>query len=99
MVNYEEDIYNKITTYYEISDKIKIEILKLEDISDSDKFDVLMPIVDKLEEIADLLMEKYVILLKNKTNSIRKEIVNILDQFLEYIAIYKNKLYEIYSNK
>lgn len=99
MVNYEEDIYNKITTYYEISDKIKIEILKLEDISDSDKFDVLMPIVDKLKEIADLLMEKYVILLKNKTNSIRKEIVNILDQFLEYIAIYKNKLYEIYSNK
>ena len=99
MVNYEEDIYNKITTYYEISDKIKIEILKLEDISDSDKFDVLMPIVDKLKEIADLLMEKYVILLKNKTNSIRKEIVNILDQFLEYIAIYKNKLYEIYNNK
>ena len=99
MVNYEEDIYNKITTYYEISDKIKIEILKLEDISDSDKFDVLMPIVDKLKEIADLLMEKYVILLKDKTNSIRKEIVSILDQFLEYIAIYKNKLYEIYSNK
>ena len=99
MVNYEEDIYNKITTYYDISEKIKIEILKLEDISDSDKFDVLMPIVDKLKEIADLLMEKYVILLKNKTNSIRKEIVSILDQFLEYIAIYKNKLYEIYSNK
>lgn len=99
MVNYEEDIYNKITTYYEISEKIKIEILKLTDITDSEKFDILMPIVDKLKEIADLLMEKYVILLKDKTNSIRKEIVSILDQFLEYIAIYKNKLYEIYSNK
>ncbi|MBO4956686.1 MAG: hypothetical protein J6C50_02525 [Rickettsiales bacterium] len=99
MVNYEENIYNRITTYYDISEKIKVEILKLEDISDSEKFDILMPIVSKIKETADLLMEKYVVLLKNKNNSIRKEIVTILDQFLEYITIYKNKLYEIYNNK
>ena len=41
MVNYEENIYNRITTYYDISEKIKVEILKLEDISDSEKFDYI----------------------------------------------------------
>lgn len=99
MINYEEDIYNKITVYYDVSEKLKTEILTLKDIDDGDRFDILMPIVDKIKEMADILMEKYVILLKNKNNSIRLEIIDILDKFLEYLAIYKNKLYEIYNKK
>ena len=98
MANYNEDIYNKIVMCYDISEKIKVEILKLDGISENDRFDVLMPIVEKIKNIADILMEKYVILLRDKNNSIRSEIVTILDQFLEYIAIYKNRLYEIYNN-
>ena len=67
MTNYKEDIYNKIIAYYDLSEKIKVEILKLEDVDSGVKFDVLMPIVNKIKETADVLMEKYVILLnKNK---------------------------------
>ncbi|MBR2141406.1 MAG: hypothetical protein IJ853_03545 [Rickettsiales bacterium] len=99
MTNYKEDIYNKIIAYYDLSEKIKVEILKLEDVDSGVKFDVLMPIVNKIKETADVLMEKYVILLKNDDSSIKKEIVRILDDFLEYIYVYKNKLYEIYNNK
>lgn len=100
MATEEENIYNKITLYYDISEKIKEEILKLDDIDDSTKFDVLMPVVDKIKEIADILMKKYVIFLKDKGNtSLKNEIVNILDEFLEYIYVYKNKLYSIYKDK
>lgn len=97
MSKYKEEIYKKITLYYDIAEKLKIEILGLEGLSDQDRFDVLMPIVEEIKKIADTLMEKYIYFLKDSSNSMRKDIINILDEFLEYIAIYKNKLYEIYN--
>lgn len=97
---YEKDIYNKINQYYDISEKIKEEIFKLNDIDDDIKFNILMPVVDEITKTADTLMEKYIDLLKNKNNlSLKNELISILDKFLEYIHIYKNKLYEIYKDK
>jgi hypothetical protein len=98
--NNDKIIFDKITLYYDISDKIRSEILKLNDIDYSVKFDVLMPIVEKIKSTADVLMEKYIIFLKDKSNIVLKdEIIIELDSLLEYIYIYKNKLYDIYKNK
>jgi hypothetical protein len=100
MSNYDKIIFDKITLYYDISDKIKSEILKLDDLDYSVKFDVLMPIVDKIKSTADILMEKYITFLKDKTNTaLKDEIIGELDGLLEYVYVYKNRLYDIYKNK
>ena len=95
----DEDIYKKISLYYDIADRLKIEILQLDDVSEEDRFEVLMPAVNKIKDTADILMEKYILFLKNKDNSIGDEIVDILDKLLEYLSFYKNKLYELYNGK
>jgi chemotaxis regulatin CheY-phosphate phosphatase CheZ len=95
-----KDIFDKITSYYDISDKIRVEILKLDDIDEKTKFDVLIPVVDKIKQTADVLTQKYVGLMKDSENQeLRDDLVNELDQFLEYIRVYKNKLYNIYKDK
>ncbi len=100
MITEEKNIYEKIILYYDISEKIKNEILKLDDIDESIKFDVLMPVVDRIKITADTLMEKYVVFLKDQSNNILKnEIIAILDKFLDYMYIYKNKLYDVYKDK
>ena len=94
----DEDIYKKISLYYDIAERLKNEILQLNDISEEERFEVLMPVVNKIKNMADVLMEKYILFLKNRDNSIGDEIVDILDKFLDYLSIYKNKLYELYNN-
>lgn len=99
-MEYEEEIYRKINLYYDIADKIKEEIIKLNDIDDTIRFDILMPITDKIRNSADLLLEKYVELLRNTQNKyIKDDIIKILDNLLEQIYIYKNKVYDIYKDK
>ena len=94
----DEEIYKKINLYYDIADKLMVEIINLENISEKDRFEVLMPSVAKIKETADVLMEKYVSFLKNKDASEGDEIVEFLDNFLEYLSIYKSKLYELYNS-
>jgi hypothetical protein len=99
-LEYEKYIYNRILLYYEISDKIREEILKLDDVDKKTKFDVLMPFTDSLRNTADILLEKYTKYIKNiDNNSLRDEILFILNDLLEYVAVYKNKLYSIYKDK
>lgn len=99
-MEHEEEIYRKIILYYDIADKIKEEIIKLDDIDDSIRFNTLMPITEKIRNTADILLEKYVELLKNTENNyIKDDIVKILDNLLEQIYIYKNKVYDIYKDK
>ncbi|GHU29216.1 hypothetical protein FACS1894152_7480 [Bacilli bacterium] len=99
-LEYEEYIYNKILLYYDISDRIKEEILQLDDIDKQTKFDVLLPFTDTMKKITDNLLEKYIKYLKNINNSrLKDEIFTILDDFLERVAVYKNRLYDIYKNK
>ena len=93
------EIYKRINLYYDIADRLKSEILNLEGVSEEERFDILMPAVNKIRKTADELMEKYVYFLKNNDSSIGNEIVDILDKFLEYLSIYKAKLYELYNSK
>ena len=91
----EKEIYEKINLYYDIAEKLKYNILQLEDITEEERFDVLMPIVVKIKDLADSLTEKYIKLLNGEINN--NEVVCLLDDFLEYISIYKNKIYELYN--
>lgn len=93
----DEEIYYRINLYYDIADRLKEEILNLDGISEEEKFDVLMPMVNKIKATADSLMEKYVNFLKNKDVSASNEIVTMLDDFLEYLSVCKGKIYELYN--
>ena len=93
----EKEICEKINLYYDIAEKLRYNILQLTDITEEERFDVLMPIIIKIKDLADLLTEKYVKLLNGEINN--NEVVEVLDNFLEYISIYKNKIYELYNNK
>jgi hypothetical protein len=59
-----------------------------------------MPFTDKLNSTADILLEKYIKYVKNTNNSeLRDEILFTLNNLLEDVAVYKNKLYSIYRDK
>jgi hypothetical protein len=99
-LKHEKCIYDRILLYYEISDKIKEEILKLDDVDESTKFDVLMPFTDNLNSTTDILLEKYIKYLKDvNNNELRNEILFILNDLMEHVAVYKNRLYSLYKDK
>ena len=92
-------IYNKIIFYYDIIEKIKQEILKLNELGDSVKFEVLMPAADNIKAMVDTLMEKYVLFTKDETNeALKREILDILNKILEMVYNYKNIVYNLYKD-
>ncbi len=96
----EEDTYKKITKYYEISDKIKNEILKLDDIDIETKNNILMPIPITIRDTADKLLDLYIRFLKNiNDTALKNEIIRTLNNLLEQIYKYKNIIYDLYKNK
>ena len=96
----EEDTYKKITKYYEISDKIKNEILKLDDIDIETKNNILMPIPITIRDTADKLLDLYIRFLKNiNDTALKNEIIRNLNNLLEQIYKYKNIIYDLYKNK
>lgn len=99
-MEYEQQIYNKIVSYYDMADRIQEEISKLDAMDNDTKFSLLMPLPEKIRSTADTLLEKYVKLLKNTDNKpLRDEITGILDGLLDLLYIYKNRVYDFYKNK
>ena len=93
-----EEIYKKIVMYYDIIDKIRAEILKLQQVDDREKFQTLIPVADDLQKEVDILMEKYVLFSKDTTNeSIKNEILAILKNILDIVYNYKNIVYSLYN--
>ncbi len=96
----EEDTYKKITKYYEISDKIKNEILKLDDIDIETKNNILMLIPITIRDTTDKLLDLYIMFLKNiNDTTLKNEIIRNLNNLLEQIYKYKNIIYDLYKNK
>ena len=96
----EEDTYTKITKYYEISDKIKNEILKLDDIDIETKNNILMLIPITIRDTTDKLLDLYIMFLKNiNDTTLKNEIIRNLNNLLEQIYKYKNIIYDLYKNK
>lgn len=95
----EEEVYQKIIKYYEISDKMKEEILNLKDIDDETKNNVLMPIPETIKSTADNLLDLYIQFLKNIKNiDLKRKIIEILNNLLEQIYKYKNIIYNLYKD-
>ena len=93
-----EEIYKKIVMYYDIIDKIRAEILKLQQVDDREKFQTLIPVADDLQKEVDTLMEKYVLFSKDTTNEgIKNEILAILKNILDIVYNYKNIVYDLYN--
>ena len=90
----EEEVYQKIIKYYEISDKMKEEILNLKDIDDETKNNVLMPIPKTIKSTADNLLDLYNI----KNIDLKRKIIEILNNLLEQIYKYKNIIYNLYKD-
>ena len=93
-----EEIYKKIVMYYDIIDKIRAEILKLQQVDDREKFQTLIPVADDLQKEVDTLMEKYVLFSKDTTNEgMKNEILAILKNILDIVYNYKNIVYDLYN--
>ena len=89
----DEDIYKKILSYYDLSEKIMKEVSDNTFISAKTKEDILIPIADKIKNTTDFLVETYVMFLKTgKNNKFRSLIISSLDKLLFEISVCKNKL-------
>ncbi len=91
------EIYNKLNGYYDIADGLATEVEESDDISIKQKQEILYPIIDEIRHLADIMIESYVSYLKNKKNlkNLEKVQTNI-DNILEKIDCFKNKIYEVY---
>ena len=92
------EVYNKFTEYYDIADDLNKEIEEDDNITLKQKQDVLYPIIDRIKELADELIENYIKHLKDKEDLdklllIKENIANILNE----IDLFKNKVYELYK--
>lgn len=95
--NRDVDIYDKLNGYYDIADGLAAEVNESDEISIKQKQEVLYPIIDEIRRLADVMIESYVEYLKNKKNleKIDKVQANI-ENILEKIDYFKNKIYEVY---
>ena len=92
----DEDIYKKILTYYDLSDKIMTEIINNNSISIQVKEDVLIPVATNIKNTTDFLVETYIMFLKmNKNKNFKNVIISTLDKLLFEISVCKNKLYSM----
>jgi DNA-directed RNA polymerase subunit L len=73
--------------------------VEMEDkISFKKKQEVLYPIIDEIKEIADKLIENYILYIKNKDDLRRMESLrDDINTILEKIDIFKEKIYELYE--
>ena len=95
----EDDLetYNKLSEYYDIADNLTKEIQTSTELSIQQKQDILFPIIDKIKELADILIESYIQHLKDNQNVeklllVRDNIENVLNK----IDLFKNKIYNLY---
>ncbi len=96
----EEDLetYNKITEYYDIAEDLSTRVSESQEITIKQKREILFPIIDEIKDLANNLIESYIIYFKDKDNMDKmlkvKENINIV---LEKIDYFKNKIYEVYK--
>ncbi len=96
----EEDleVYNKLTEYYDIAEDLTTRVNESQEITIKQKRDILFPIIDEIKELADNLIESYILHLKDEDNMDKllkvKDNINLV---LEKIDYFKNKIYEVYK--
>lgn len=96
----EEDleIYNDLNNYYDVADDLSEKIAENRELSIKQKQDILYPIIDEIKKYANIMIEDYILYLKDKDNVNKlllvKENVN---KVLENIDFFKSKVYDIYD--
>ncbi len=91
------EVYNKLTEYYDIADSLANSVEENQEITLEQKKEILYPIIDEIKDLANNLIESYIIHLKDKDNVEKlikvKENINTV---LEKIDYFRNKIYEVY---
>lgn len=96
----EEDleVYNKLTEYYDIAEDLSTRLNENQEITLKQKRDILFPIIDEIKELADNLIESYILHLKDEDNMDKllkvKENINLVLKKIDY---FKNKIYDVYK--
>lgn len=95
----ELETYNDLNKYYEIADNLSEKVSESVELSIRQKQDILYPIIDEIKEYANIMIENYILYLKNKEDTSKlltvKENIN---KVLERIDFFKNKVYDIYDS-
>jgi hypothetical protein len=95
--NKDLELYDALNGYYDIADTLDNEVNNDSEISIKQKGGVLYPIIDEIRDLADKMIESYIIYLKDKKDLEKLYTVqNNIDIVLEKIDFFKNKIYEVY---
>ena len=96
----DEDLetYNSLNSYCEMADNLIETVSTNNEVSFKQKQEILYPIIDKMKESANKMIEDYIIYLKDKNNMQKlfkvKEDIDIVLNIIDY---FKNKVYEVYE--
>ena len=61
----ELETYNELNKYYEIADNLSEKVSESVELSIKQKQDILYPIIDEIKEYANIMIENYILYLKN----------------------------------
>ena len=94
-----KETYNELNKYYEIADNLSEKVSESVELSIKQKQDILYPIIDEIKEYANIMIENYILYLKNKEDTDKLLIVKEnINKVLERIDFFKNKVYDIYDS-
>ena len=94
------EIYEKITKYYEFSDKLVKEIENsTNSVEQGERAKILLPIAKETKQTADKLIEEYIKYMKNEGDACGEKIKELIDELIEKIGYCKTKIYDLYRQK
>ena len=80
------EIYNELNNYLNITDNLNEEVSLNKGIDFKEKEEVLYPLINEMKEVAEDMIIKYILYLKDKLNeSLLEEVQNDIDFILEKI--------------
>ena len=82
----ELETYNELNKYYEIADNLSEKVSESVELSIKQKQDILYPIIDEIKEYANIMIENYILYLKNILNKEKIKNIKIMPK-LEAIAL------------
>ncbi|MDR0423689.1 MAG: hypothetical protein LBH46_03830 [Rickettsiales bacterium] len=95
--NEDKLLYEQLSLYENVADNLKYETAENDNISLEKKQEILYPLIDDVKEMAESMIDDYIVYLKDKTN---KKIVNKIQEsikmILRKIDEFENKIYDLY---
>ncbi|MDR2527322.1 MAG: hypothetical protein LBC92_05615 [Rickettsiales bacterium] len=92
------ELYQQISKYSDISDDMKIEVEYDKDLTAEEKQNILFPLIGEVKDIADRIIEEYVLYCKNKSDKeVTKKLIDDLEFIIERIDYFNETIEQLYK--